>query len=49
MRVLWLWLTGGWRYFTPAHCIDCGKWTLVFKNPRDGDYGRCETCWLDLK
>jgi hypothetical protein len=49
MRTIWLWLTGGWRYFRPGFCCDCRQWTLVFRNPRDGDYGRCEACWLDLK
>ena len=48
MKTLWLWLTGGWRWFRPGFCTDCRQWTLVFRHDH-GDQGRCESCWLDLK
>jgi hypothetical protein len=43
-RVLWLWLTGGWRWFTLGRCQWCGQFELI----TPGEV-LCEQCWLDSK
>ena len=44
MKVLWLWLTGGWRWFRLGRCSWCRKFEMIMP----GEV-LCEQCWLDSK
>jgi hypothetical protein len=44
LRVLWIWLTGGWRWFRLGRCQWCARVELIMP----GEI-LCEDCWLDSK
>lgn len=44
-RVLWLWLTGGWRQgFTLGRCTWCQRFEMIVP----GEV-LCEECWVESK
>lgn len=44
LRILWVWLTGGWRWFRLGRCTWCSTFQMIVPGET-----LCETCWLESK
>ena len=48
LSVIWCWIRGGYKWFKPGKCTQCGRFELVFKSTSDTP-NWCEWCWLESK